>query len=966
MKFFKFLFIFFIFFIKLNTSTPILFERYSWSSVNSINSLVLSGKGFDYGSNNIAIINNVENSCGVAIASPTLQGYDQITCASSATSSIVVASEMVVSVKSNGVISNVQSWYLIQPISIRVRSVVTLGDPQYFTGSFSTNDRSIINVTIGGKPCTIGDTSPSSIIVYIPYQPVAGVYDFIMDISGLRYITSITYVLSAPPTLTDKYSWTTLPNGKTVLTFYGYRLTSYADNIVIINGVEYNATAGIVTDNGLQKVTLYDDQVTNSIGIGDMFIVSAKVSGQLSLETHYFYLIRFMSINETTPLYDIGGDTIFNGSFVQGISASFYIDSSYTQVTSVYSTYIAFTYSPKQSGTYPFKLNMGGYELVGYIAYIDTPAPIVIRYVPNNSQSLELYGQWFGIYFSNDITINNGTVITDATPKAFKGYDTLTFNPGQTFSIGDVFSLQVQVNGRPSKLVNFVYINSISIITQPLNTTGGIVTFSGSFTVSDVSFVTALLINNSQQCNVLSVTPTQITFRYPRMVSGQYSLLINIGGFENSTNIVEYTIPTSPTILNTYRWSSDNKMIFTGKSFSYVNQNFLIINGQYTLNATLAVGSKDKVGYDDITFETISPLSSFEENQIYTVQVYTGGLFSNIVTITFIKPISINTQDIYSVDGIEGQFTTINGVFGTSTTNKTIVSSFYIGTIECDIISIDSFSINFSHSLVLEEGENDLLLNIGELEFKSTINVISPPKPILLNSYYWSSNDILVLKGSTFNFKQPNIVFINQVGFDSTVATLKNANDEITFNNDSSTSSLTIGQSFTVYVNNRIEDSNSISFILIKSISITSIPLNNTGGKVIFSGDYHVSNTSLVSLLIDDTTIEITNITPNSISFNYPSKPIGQYNLIINIGGFEYSTTVQYITTPSPSSTTGTQTTGTQTTGTQTTGTQTTGTQTTGTTGKPDLSDDPLSHSSKLSSSFISATITLLLLFSLL
>ncbi|KAN0034557.1 hypothetical protein ACTFIV_001082 [Dictyostelium citrinum] len=933
---------YFIYFIKLNKSAPVLFERYSWSTLNNINSLVLTGTGFDYSSNNSAIINNVESVCSVAIASTTIQGYDQITCPSSVTLSIVADSPMIVAVKSNGQTSNVRSWYLINPISMTLRQVVTLGQKAQFNGVFTTKNLSIVTISIDGSQCSVDTATPSYLVFLAPYKPKKGQYDFILEIGGLQYKANITYVDSGQPVLDYQYSWTTSPNGKTYLTIYGYHFTHYYYNIIILNGIEYNATAAVGDPGQLEMISLLDDEVTNSIQNGDMFSINVKVAGQISIFPKTFQKIPFISFNESTPLLDIGGYIVFNGSFGYGtLSVDFIIDTQFVQVLNTYPTWIGFNYYPKTNGTYSYKLNIGGLQLVGKLTYIQAPYPTLKKYEPVDGGKLVLYGKWFGILVQNDIIINNGSAIIDAIPNQILGFDTLTFTPNVLLSIGDRFSVEVHVMGRSSNIGNFVYIQSISMETQTLNTTGGIATFSGSFTVSDIQYITLLI--DGVQCDVKSVSPTQITFRYPPIVSGEYSMLINIGGFENSTT-VKFTTPPSPTVKDTYKWSDDGVIIFKGTYFSYVNENYLIINGD-TYNATLVLDDSEKVNYDQITFvETISPSSILQDGQEFTVKVSTGGLISNRVTFIYNKAISINSQEIYSVDGIGSEFTTISGLF--STLNKTIVS-LYIELIEFNITSIEAHSINFSHDVNLNLGENDLLLNIGGLEYKTTINVIEPPKPILLNNYNWLPNDILVLKGSNFNYKSPNKVSINEIIYNSTLAKLNIDKDEITFDNNSSTSSFTIGQSFTVYINNGVEDSNSITFIHLKSISITTQTLNNTGGQVTFSGEYHVSNTTLVLLLIDDSTIKVTDITPNTISFNYPAKPIGEYNLIINIGGFEYSTTVQYITTPtspspspSPSPSTGTQTTGT----------------------KPDLSDESLSISSRLSTSFI--TCLLFLLFS--
>ncbi|KAN0035454.1 hypothetical protein ACTA71_004724 [Dictyostelium dimigraforme] len=1105
MKSLSILILCFFYLIKLNNSTTVLFDTYTWSGPVNNYSIVLTGTGFAT-EDNFVNINGISTICSRPIINS--DGINVLTCPPSAVNS---------NVKEGGALqifiktdlfggtpnSNTQNWRLFKLISVTLTNVITAGGPVTLGGQYSTTDSSIVTVKIdGGSPCTIQSLTTSQIQFISPSKSAIGLYPFVLIIGGFQYNANINYVYGTPPTLDNKYSWKSY-NGKTVLQLSGKYFSPNSNNIINVNGVDYSASNADASFGSQTSIYLLDDTVTNSIADGGTFQVFVKCGGQ-STDTKTFQLIK-LSISKTTSLYDIGGIATFEGTFGNGASSlikAFTIGTSNPTLKSLTTTSISFQYSTLNAGTYSMVLNMGGCEITTSVIYSTTPSPIINKYKWPSGNQLVLYGQWFGYYVSNIISVNNGNGITVTSAVVSSGFDTLSLSPTITPSIGDLFTVKIQVGSR-STTANFVYIQSVSMTTQLLNTTGGIVTFTGSFTVSNTAVITLTI--DGSQCNIMSVSPTQLTFKYPVKTLGQYALLMYIGGFEYSTT-VQYTNPPNPTILPTYKWGTDGGLYFTGCAFGYVNPNTILINA-IGYSATLAVGS-DVPGYDDITFSNAQlSLSLFQDDQLFTARVSTGGLFSNIVTLTFIKKIIMNVKDIYSVDGFGGStFTTFTGTYGTSNksivslsigevdcivnsivptsigfsynsnlklgsndvliniggldyktlinvisppkptlfnsyywssndilvlkgstfsykssnkiningidynslvstsnngndeitfinnsatsalsigqpftvyvnngvedsnsvtfiniksismdiheiynvdglggglytnftgsygTNNISTSSLYIGDVECIINSIQPNSMEFSHDSNLQLGVNNIFINIGGFEYTTTINVISPPKPILLNSYYWSSDNFLVLRGSTFNYKSTNKVNINGVDFNSLVATLNNGNDEITFNDNSSISSLTVGQQFTVYINNGAQDSNSITFVFMKSISITTQNLNNTGGEVTFSGDYYVSDATFVSLLIDNSAVQITNITLNSISFLYPSKTNGEYNLLIRIGGFEYSTKVQYVTkpTPSPSQTTNVQTTGVETTNAQTTGTQTTNVQTTG------------------------------------
>ncbi|KAM9964841.1 hypothetical protein ACTFIW_004630 [Dictyostelium discoideum] len=1096
------------YFIKLNNSQANIFDTYTWTGDVGNYSIVLTGTDFST-EDNFVNVNGIASIC----SRPTNVGtYQRLVCPpSTINSNVVEGGNLVVFMRTyiGGPNSNTQNWKLFKKITVTLIDIITAGGPVTLSGQFLNVDTpSLVRVKIQDVDCQVLSVTSTQIQFISPQKSSSGSYPFSLIVGGFEYTANINYVYGTAPIFDNKYSWRTV-DGKSVLALSGKYFSRYSNNIINVNGNEYTASLSNVVFGSQASIYLLSDVPTNSIAVGASFQVSVKVGGQSS-DIKSFNFFKPL-VTKTTSLFDIGGVAVFEGTFGMGEVSSIRLLTigSITPVIQTFNTTaIKFKYSNQNAGTYNMILNMGGCESITSITCSTTPAPIISKYTWQQSGNiLNLYGQWFGYYVSNLVYINNGNANTIETATLSSGYDVISLSPSVLPSIGDSFTVKVTVNGR-STTSNLVYIQSVSMTTQPLIKTGGIATFTGSYTVSYTNIVSLKIDGN--QCQLSAISPNSIKFKYPSKAIGQYSLLINIGGFEYTTT-VQYIDTQTPTLSNTYRWSNTGELIFTGTGISYVNQNQLIING-VPYDATLAVNSQVP-GFDDITFTSSSlPTTLLQEDQLFTVQVSTNGLVSNIVTFNFIKKIFMNVTDIYSASGFKGSsYTNFTGTFGTSNTSiisltidnvpctiysisptsiafsnigninlgncilllnigglvystsinvlmvpapkllttynwisndymafygstfcytaeniakingveygtsnaysingidqiyfdvRLLISSLtigqtftvkvysgmgysnlvsfiyiksisintvdiynidglgslstifngsystsdstavslYIGEVECTINSISPTLIDFSHSSNFKIGSNDLHINIGGFEYTTTVYIMSAPTPILLNSYYWSEDDNLILKGSTFNYKSPNKVNINSVDFNSPPAFSNNSIDQIKFNDNSTTSSLTIGQSFTVYVNNGFENSNSITFIYLKSISINTQSLNNTGGDATFSGDFYVSDTSLASLLIDNVEVQVTHISPNNISFQYPAKSNGEYNLFINIGGFEYLTKVQYVTKPTPSpsqtsdsQTTGTQTTGTQTAGTQTTGTQTTTTQTTGT-----------------------------------
>ncbi|KAN0009566.1 hypothetical protein ACTFIU_006861 [Dictyostelium citrinum] len=941
------------------TPAPTILNKIAWSVQTGSNELVIFGSAFSYVASNVVQLNSTPFSI-LATASTTEPGYDQINLPSSATTSIPEGSLFTVSVTTVGQTSATQIFYLIKPITMTTQNLYTIGGETTFTGSYSTSNKSLATLKLDGSDVPITSLSPTSISFLYPYKSGPGSFALVLNIGTIEISKTITVSNSPTPTLMNKYYWTTLENGDSALTFCGKYFTYYYKNIISINGIDYDSTPA--TKSNLDSS--YPDEIKllnstpQSLVVGSSFSVEVKVSSQ-STSLLNFIFIKSVSI-DVLPLQSIGGVISFGGSYGTSdkSSVTFSINGIPCYVISISPTAIQFQYPTNSAGTYQLIYFVGGFEYKTNVTYISSPPPQVIyKYEWTNDNRLIVNGKWFGYYGSNTIVLNDVeyVVASAVASPTIPGYDSISLSsvtPTSPLSIGQAFTIKVMVQGQSSNVVTFNFINSIVVNVKDLNTTGGIVSFTGMYGVSNKGLVTLSI--NGTSCPLNSVSLSSITFRYPSFSGspGQYPLLINVGGFEYTTN-VQYIVPTSPAIFNKYKWSSDKtELVIYGTSFSYDNLNSVIINGvNYT--SEFAYGSE---GSDAISFSLEN--LSIVEDQLFTIQIESGGLLSNIVSFNYIKEIYLSNEENLYTFGSSG--TLLDGKFGTS--NNTIIS-LSINGLECKVIEITPTSIKFSYP-PLPIGSQEILINIGGLDYSTRLNVVKPPSPTLLNSYYWSSSDIIVFKGSWFDYVTPNTVEINGDEFISSVAISNNGNDEITFNDDSSTSDLSIGDEFTVRVESSDQFSNSITFIYLKSILITTNELNSKGGNVTFNGEYHVSDKSFATLKIDGSNCNVFELTTNSMTFGYPAKSDGIFDMFLNIGGFEVSTTVTYKTPSTSAIQTTTTTTGGQTTTgsqTSTTGSQstTTGGQSTTNgqstaTNQPSTTDDvTLSLSSKLLTPFI-------------
>ncbi|KAN0003835.1 hypothetical protein ACTFIZ_009994 [Dictyostelium cf. discoideum] len=885
------------YFIKLNNSQANLFDTYTWTGDVGNYSIVLTGTDFSI-EDNFVYVNGIASIC----SRPTnVDTYQRLVCPPLAINSLLAeGGNLAVYMKTaiGGPISNTQNWKLFKKITVTLKDINTSGGPVTLSGQFLNVDLSntLVRVKIQGVECQVLSVTSSQIQFISPQKPSSGSYPFSLVVGGFEYTSNINYVYGSPPTFDNKYSWKTV-NGKKLLALSGKYFSQDSNNIIIVNGLEYTASTADAAFGSQASIYLLSDVPTNSIAQGASFQVSVKVGGQTS-DVKNFNFIKLL-VTKTTSLIDIGGVAVFEGEFGNGditLIKSLTIGLLTPNLQILNTTAIKFQYPKQNVGTYNMILNMGGCELITSITYSATPAPIISKYTWSDNV-LSLFGQWFGYYEQNLIYINNVNAGTVQSATLSSGYDVVSVSPSSSPSIGDSFTVRITVNGR-STTANFVYIQSVSMTKKTLITPGGIATFTGSYTVSNPNIVSLKI--DGTQCQLSVISPTSIKFIYPPKAIGQYSLLINIGGFEYTTT-VQYTNPPTPTLSKTYRWSNTGELIFTGTGISYVNQNQILING-IPYDATPAVNSQVS-GFDDITFTSNIATILFREDQFFTAQVSTNGLVSNIVTFNFIKNITMNVTDIYNASGYKGSsYTRFYGTFGTSNTS---IVSLIIDNVPCTVFSISPTSIDFSNNYNMNLGDCILILNIGGLVYSTSINVITPPGSKLLKTYNWISNDNMVFMGSTFCYNGPNIVNINGIEYEASYAYSVNGIDHIYFDVTVLISSLTIGQQFTVRVITGIGYSNSVSFLYMKSISINTVGIYNIDGlgslSTIFYGSYGISDSNAVSLYIGDVECTINSIEPTLINFSHTlNLKIGSNNLHINIGGLEYDTTVYVMSAPAP------------------------------------------------------------------
>ncbi|KAN0053141.1 hypothetical protein ACTA71_006971 [Dictyostelium dimigraforme] len=181
-----------------------------------------------------------------------------------------------------------------------------------------------------------------------------------------------------------------------------------------------------------------------------------------------------------------------------------------------------------------------------------------------------------------------------------------------------------------------------------------------------------------------------------------------------------------------------------------------------------------------------------------------------------------------------------------------------------------------------------------------------------IDSYYVQGSDIY-FRGSYFSYNEDftNIIIINQNNTfiaDTQTIEQQNLNQGIGFSNsgESPISILENCQIFNVSIDVASKQSPNVSFIYFGNITmlsnISSIQLNTTGGDFSLIGEFGCEGLTDFSnpiFKINGIDVQILKITGNQINFTYPIiENAGTYELYLEVGGFSYTTEVQYIITP--------------------------------------------------------------------
>ncbi|KAN0016201.1 hypothetical protein ACTFIU_006163 [Dictyostelium citrinum] len=225
------------------------------------------------------------------------------------------------------------------------------------------------------------------------------------------------------------------------------------------------------------------------------------------------------------------------------------------------------------------------------------------------------------------------------------------------------------------------------------------------------------------------------------------------------------------------------------------------------------------------------------------------------------------------------------------------------------------------------EGSNKTFVaNFGyQFKFSQTFTY-SYEFPVIYSYSFRNNNNnnnstTFYLNGNGFSFINNNTITLNGVPYQLSIADTNN-NDS---NGDTSISfidgeinpidSMQIGQEFNVSINVGNQVSNTVTFYLYKSISISvsslsDIKLNisgssNSNGDVTFDGEFGTTNSKIVFVKINGIQCIVKSVTPQSLTISsYPPVPsVGKYQISINVGGLIFTDQIEYIENPTtPSS----------------------------------------------------------------
>ncbi|KAM9981458.1 hypothetical protein ACTFIY_003767 [Dictyostelium cf. discoideum] len=450
--------------------------------------------------------------------------------------------------------------------------------------------------------------------------------------------------------------------------------------------------------------------------------------------------------------------------------------------------------------------------------------------------------------------------------------------------------MRTYIGGPNSNTQNWKLFKQITVTLKDIVTAGGPVVLDGQFLSVDQSSTLVRVKIENVDCQVLSITSNQLRFISPqKSLSGSYPFTLIVGGFEYTSNI-NYIYGSAPIFDNKYSWkivSGKSLLALSGKYFSQYSYNIINVYGfEYTVSlADAAFGSQATIYLlSDVPTNSIAVGGSLQ------VSVKVGGQSSDTKNFNFFKVSVTKTTSLLDIGGVA----VFEGKFGNG--EVSFIRSLTIGSITPVVQTLNTTAIKLQYSKQ-NAGTYNMILNMGGCESITSITYSATPAPIISKYTWQQSGNTLNLFGQWFGYYVSSLVHINN-GNANTIqtATLSSGYDVLSLSPSVTPS---IGDSFTVQVtvNGRSTTSN---FVYIQSISMTTQSLIKTGGIATFTDLYTVSNPNVVSLKIDGTQCQISAKSPNSIKFTYLSKAIGQYLLLINIGGFEYTTTVQYIESPTP------------------------------------------------------------------
>ncbi|KAN0000746.1 hypothetical protein ACTFIZ_001187 [Dictyostelium cf. discoideum] len=192
-------------------------------------------------------------------------------------------------------------------------------------------------------------------------------------------------------------------------------------------------------------------------------------------------------------------------------------------------------------------------------------------------------------------------------------------------------------------------------------------------------------------------------------------------------------------------------------------------------------------------------------------------------------------------------------------------------------------------------------------------------KPPIISHYSLFTGDYgfdkLVIYGSGFDFTGNGNILSKDNSSITLYTDIKSGTISLSFWDLFSYQLPVEGQSYNLTISVGGQKSNITTFYYFRLITInndTNIKLNNTGGFIQLNGTFSTFDRNLVSVKINDIPLKVVDVTYTTLLLIYP--PITQINinynktanysglnLIVNIGGHQYKTNIDYIYNPDAS-----------------------------------------------------------------